>query len=203
MMMDEGLNIEWTSLSRADTLDAEALNAMKRAGCKRIYVGIESGSQKVLDYYKKGYRAEKIKERVDLIKKAGIEAVGFFIVGSEVEGPRELNESIDLAKRTDFDYIIVTKLTPYPGTPLFETVRDKMDFTLFPYKNEFRDAGWEEEMIKREKKFYRTFYFRFKYAVSKLSEFFRRPVSFMADIFKLASFVLSGNRNKKDHGDYL
>lgn len=203
MIIEKQLNIEWTSLSRVDTLEGDVLKLMKRAGCKRIYVGVESGSQKILDYYHKGYKASSIREKIKLIKRAGMEVVGFFLVGAPVEGKEELEESIELANSTNFDYIIVTKLTPYPGTPLFDQMKDKMDFSLFPYRNRFKDEAWESEIVKREKIFYAAFYIRIGYVISKFLDFLRHPLIFISDVFKFLSFLLSDNSKRKDHGDYL
>ncbi|MFA6451415.1 MAG: radical SAM protein, partial [bacterium] len=58
LIISSGIRLEWTCLSRPDTIDPEVLPLMRRAGCIRLYMGIESGSQKMLDLYRRGYDRE-------------------------------------------------------------------------------------------------------------------------------------------------
>ena len=128
------LNIKWTCLTRLDLLDKDMLDLMKKSGCQRMYIGIESGSQRILDYYKKGITVNIIKEKVSLTKRIGIEVSGFFIVGAPIETDDDITRSIKLAKDLDLEYIIVTKLQYWPGTKLFLDQKKEINFTLFPGK---------------------------------------------------------------------
>lgn len=152
LILKRNLKFQWSCLSRVDTLDEEMLVLIKKAGCRRIYLGIETFSQRLLDYYQKGYDAELIKPRVKMIKKNKIEVVGFFMVGA-AQTEDEFKNDVFLARQTGLDYIVAEKLTPYPGTAVFDNMKDICD---------------EAEAIRREKEFYRDFYFRPGYAFSKV-----------------------------------
>lgn len=156
LLLKKNLKFDWSCLSRVDTLDEEMLAIMKKAGCRRIYLGIETFSQRLLDYYQKGYDAALIKPRVKMIKKNKIEVVGFFMVGA-AQTEDEFKNDVYLARQTGLDYIVAEKLTPYPGTAVFNNMRDICD---------------EAEAIRREKEFYRAFYLRPGYAFSKIWRLF-------------------------------
>jgi len=162
-LLKKGLRFQWSCLSRVDTVDEEMLKIMKRAGCARIYLGIESSSQRVLDCYKKGYNAVRIRPAVKMIKDNDIQVVGFFIVGG-IQHWEELRSDISLAKEAKLDYIVVEKLSQYPGTSLESISRvppfgDTLSFSS-------KDVPLDEA-VKWEKEFYREFYFRPEYVLSK------------------------------------
>lgn len=193
-ILEGNLDIRWTCLTRVDSLDEEMLDVMRRSGCQRMYVGIESGSQRILDYYNKGYDVDTIRDRVRLIKASGIEASGFFIVGAPIETEDDLEQSIQLAKELDFDYIIVTKLQFWPGTRLFDRIREQLNFGLFPYVNELKDAELESRCFAWEKKFYRRFYLRPTYVLKSLGRFITTPGDILTGLRKLWSYVRSDAR---------
>lgn len=155
LILKKHLKFQWTALSRVDTLDKEMLILMKSAGLRRVYLGIETGSQRLLDYYRKGYQADCIIPNVKTIKKAGIEIAAFFMVGG-IQTEEEFKKDVVLAKKLNLDYIDVEKITPYPGTPLFEKMKDMVS---------------EEKAIEWEKIFYKDFYFRSKFIINKLKDF--------------------------------
>lgn len=155
-ILTRNLHFGWSCLSRVDTLDNQMLDLMNKAGCRRIYLGIETSSQRLLDFYKKGYKADLIKETVKMIKKHSIEVVGFFIVGGP-QNNEEFKQDMSLTKEIKLDYIIVQKITSYIGTPLFG------NYKYIALKN--RDS-------ERERVFYKNFYFRPKYMLKKLGNIF-------------------------------
>lgn len=146
------LRFDWSCLSRVDTLDEEMLVMMKKSGCQRVYLGIETFSQRLLDYYRKGYDAVSIRPRVKMIKKNKIEAVGFFIVGG-IQTEDEFRNDVFLAKQVELDYVVVEKLTPYSGTPVFINIKNSCE---------------EEKALRWEKEFYRAFYLRPGYLFSRI-----------------------------------
>lgn len=105
---------------RVDCLDEELLLLLKRAGCYRISIGVESGNQEVLDDVNKNLTLDQIRAAVRLIKKVSIESLGFFILGFPKDTEATMQESIDFAKELDLDLIKTGIIMPLPGTPLFE-----------------------------------------------------------------------------------
>ncbi len=196
LILENKIKIKWACLSRIDTLDEEALRWMKKAGCKRVYLGIESGSQKILDYYCKGYKVSDIIPKIMLVRKAKIESTGWFIVGSSVESREDFEKSIRLAKRSALDYIVVSKLIPYPGTPLFEKLKDDIEFSLLPYKNEFKDRSLEKKYKLWEKEFYRRFYLNPKNLLRMVVLLIFHPKQVISGLHIFLSYILSPIKGK-------
>lgn len=202
LIVDRKIKVKWTCLSRIDTLDRDTLAMMKSSGCIRVYIGVESFSQKVLDFYQKGFKASDILERVAWVKRSGMQAAGFFLIGAPVETEEDIIANIRGLREVALDFIIVSKLTPYPGTPLFERVKSDMDFNLFPYRNVFKNPVKEEDMLKTEKRLYRAFYFRWRspgvllrVMLSDLGAFFSAGVLFLK--------FLSSKKSKVERPDFL
>lgn len=152
-------HLKWSCLSRPDTLDREMLQWMKKAGCVRIYIGMESGSKDVLDFYNKRIDLEQALSDLQFAKSLGFELMGFFMVGAPIEMRKEVNESINFAIKAGFDFIVIGKLITYPGTSLFDKMQKEVNFSLLPYINEFQNIEQEKNAIKLQKYFYRKFYF--------------------------------------------
>lgn len=199
LILEKGLKVNWAALSRINTLDGNMLGAMKKAGCKRLYIGIESGSQKILDYYKKSYKVEEIPEKINLVNKAKIEVAGFFMVGAPIETEEDFNETLKLAKKCKLDYCTIFKTVPYPGTAFFNDMKEKIDFSLFPYKNRLKDVEFEKKLTAWEGRFLKEYYLRPKYIASRAKFFIRYPLESMRGGFYLIShLVCSKDKTRED-----
>jgi anaerobic magnesium-protoporphyrin IX monomethyl ester cyclase len=117
------INIEWECLSRVDTLDDEVAISMKRAGCKRVFFGIESGNDSILQLMNKKITSEQAKQAVHAAKKAGLETGAFFILGYPGETDKTVLDTIRFATALPLDYLSFTLTYPIPGTPLYERVK--------------------------------------------------------------------------------
>jgi anaerobic magnesium-protoporphyrin IX monomethyl ester cyclase len=200
-LIDLKMDIGWTCLSRVDTLTDEMIPWMKKAGCKRIYFGIESGSEKVLRYLNKNVNLSTALSALHKCKENGIETLGFFIVGAPVETEDDFHASVNFAIEADFDYITVSELIPYPGTEFYESVKDQINFTLFPYKNEWKDASLKERNKAREKEFYKRFYYRKKYFLKSATKVLSHPIEYLDNFRKLSSFLVANKDNSR--ADYM
>lgn len=105
---------------RVDTVDKELFKKMKQAGCYRISFGIESGEQKILDRINKGITLKQIKKSIKLAKKAGIETLGFFMIGLPGDTIKSMEKTIKLAKELEVDIPKVGIMIPFPGTPIYD-----------------------------------------------------------------------------------
>lgn len=123
-IIDRELNIEWVCDARADRLDRELLTLMKEAGCKRIKIGVESGSNKILKMINKGLTEEKIRHAVAMIKESEIPLTIYLMVGFPQESNGDLQETIDLAKELDADYYSLSVLAPYYGTQIWRELEE-------------------------------------------------------------------------------
>lgn len=114
------VDIGWECLSRVDTIDLEVAENMKRAGCIRVFFGIESGNDSVLKIMRKQATTKQARDAVHIFKKAGIQVGAFFILGYPGENDRTILDSVRFASSLPLDYLSFTFPYPIPGTPLFE-----------------------------------------------------------------------------------
>jgi radical SAM superfamily enzyme YgiQ (UPF0313 family) len=119
LMIQEKLNIKWTSNSRVDYVDEEMLQMMARAGSRLISWGIESGNEQILKHARKGAYPDKAHRALTWAKKAGIMNWGYFIIGLPGETEATIRETIDFAKKLPLDIALFHVAAPYPGTPFF------------------------------------------------------------------------------------
>ena len=119
-IIKEGLDIAWSASSRVDTITRRLAEKMKRAGCWVLYLGIESGSQKILDSIGKRITLEQAKKAVKTVKEAGMQVLGSFILGFPEDTIQTIKQTINFAKKLNLDYAQFSILTPYPGTPIFD-----------------------------------------------------------------------------------
>jgi len=188
-ILEKGLKIEWSCRSRVDIVDDELLKTSALAGCRKIYYGIESASQKVLGDINKNINKGQIVQAVESTRKYGIGALGFFMVGNISDSKESILASIDFAKELKLDFIQVCRTIAKPNTELNDllitaTGIDYWRGYILGQRPEMRlPTPWsqlsENETEKYMKKFYKDFYFRVSYVlrrimkVKSLSEFFR------------------------------
>ncbi|MBI2266390.1 MAG: cobalamin B12-binding domain-containing protein [Armatimonadetes bacterium] len=127
-ILKAGLDLSWSCLGRADAVDAELLGLMRRAGCWQIAYGIESGSQEILDLMQKKTKLDKVRAAVELTKRTGIQAKGFFILGFPSENRETLRKTVAFARDLDLDDMTVTQFTPLPGSRMYEVIEQYGDF---------------------------------------------------------------------------
>lgn len=165
LLIKKRYKIQWACLSRPENLDERLLRKMKKSGCKRILVGVESGSNKILDYYGRYYDLKKLKYLFKIMKRVGITSLAFFLIGAPIESKEDIKKSVKFSKEIDPDFIFVDVLTPVPGTYLYNKLRKekKIDFSLIPYNIEYKSRLSKKELQKQVIKFYMYFYLRPSY----------------------------------------
>jgi len=129
-LVRRGLDKEcvWLSETRADRLDAETCQMMYGGGCRRVLMGIESGSDLLLGNVNKTLKTSKVREGVAYAHAAGIQTVGLFMLGLPGETPETSEETIDFAIELDLDFAKFAVTVPFPGSKLFE---DRWQKTLY------------------------------------------------------------------------
>ncbi len=117
-----GLKFPWNVYNgiRIGRLDGELFRKLRKAGCYRVSLGIESGCQEILDRVKKGIKLDQVREAVSLARSAGVETLSFFLVGLPGETEETMRRTIEFARELDCDLNKVGIATPIPGTPMFE-----------------------------------------------------------------------------------
>jgi len=119
------LPLTWECLSRVTQVDYDLFAQMRRAGCKRIFFGIESGDEGVLKQMAKGIKPEQAREAVQACVKAGIKAAGFFMVGYLGETQESLIKTIRFSSQLPLDYVSYTIAYPLPGTKFYSRVKER------------------------------------------------------------------------------
>jgi len=146
--------MDWSCLSRVAQIDGEIAGMMKAAGCRRVYLGLETGNQETLRLMKKQANLEEGQNAVHLFHKAGIEVAAFFIVGYPGETIPAIEDTFRFALELPLDAISFNVPFPLPGSHLFERV-SKLDKTkdwneenevTFIYETEF-DSRWLQRRI--------------------------------------------------------
>lgn len=113
-------------LMRADGVTDTTVAALKRAGCQTVWIGAESGSQRVLDAMEKGTTVKQIESAAGLLRAAGIE-VGFFLqFGYPGETMADIELTLGMVERCRPDDIGISVSYPLPGTPFHERVRAQL-----------------------------------------------------------------------------
>lgn len=119
LIIESNLKISWTCDTRVDRIDKELLTLMKKAGCSRIKIGVESGSDRILKMVKKGITTEHVRKGVKLIKEVGIPFTIYLMIGFPTETEEEIKETLRLAKELNPNYFSLSILTPYFGTEMY------------------------------------------------------------------------------------
>jgi radical SAM superfamily enzyme YgiQ (UPF0313 family) len=125
-MKRRGLRIPFECISRADRLNAEMLDLLAELGCFRIWIGSESGSQRVLDAMQRGVQIQQVQQAVELTHARGIQAGMFLMWGYEGEELQDIEATIEHVKRSNPDVFFTTVAYPIKGTPYYERVADRV-----------------------------------------------------------------------------
>ena len=121
-----GLRLPFETITRADRLQSEAAAAaLAELGCYRIWIGSESGSQRVLDAMQRDVSVAEVHRAVDLAHRHGIEVGMFLMWGYEGEELEDIAATVDLVCRTNPEIFLTTVSYPIKGTPYFERVRER------------------------------------------------------------------------------
>ena len=124
---DNAIRIRFKCLSRADlVLRDGAVADLARAGCDIVWLGAESGSQKILDAMDKGLTVEQIEEATRRLKAAGIRVGHFIQFGYSGEGPADIARTIGMIRKTEPDEIGISVSYPLPGTAFYDRVKEEL-----------------------------------------------------------------------------
>ncbi|MFO8010567.1 MAG: radical SAM protein [Dehalococcoidia bacterium] len=122
-ILRRNLKIHWTCETRVNLVDRKLLEAMRKSGCYSIAYGIESASLEILEAIGKDITLEQVREAIEITHEAGIQTVGYFMIGSPGETPETIARTIDFAKELKLDFAQFSITTPFPATKLYEMYR--------------------------------------------------------------------------------
>ena len=179
-ILSRGLNVLWDFRGRVDRVDLDMLRTARRAGCRRIYFGVESGVPQHLQALNKGFDLDTVREGFRLARHAGISTLGYFMIGLPNETREEMHQTIKFALELRPDFAHIGILTPFPGTPIYRDglaagviKRDYWrEFAADPRPG-FVPPYWPgglsaEELDELRAHGYKSFYLRPRYVVREL-----------------------------------
>jgi len=119
-IIDSGLKITFSTNTRADTADIETVKLMKQAGCSLVSIGIESGSNEILQKIGKRITTEHVKNTVKMFKRLGIKIYAYYVIGLPWETKKTYRETMDFAKYLNTEFASFYTATPLSGTKFRE-----------------------------------------------------------------------------------
>ncbi|MBU4318757.1 MAG: B12-binding domain-containing radical SAM protein [Proteobacteria bacterium] len=207
MMIEDRLNMTFNCAARAEHLDFELLTLMKSAGCWMISLGIETGDPDLLARHRQNPDLEMMKERIFLIKKAGIRVKGLLMMGLPGETEQSIQRSREYVYSLPIDDFNLAKFTPFPGSPVYKQIKDqgeqlgtfeddwgKMDCMQFL----FIPKGLKlERMESLFIDFYKSHFMRPKVLMAYIAMLWKSPDSWVRFIKNLTGFLKFAFTNKR------
>ena len=135
-VVQSGNIVPFRCFTRADRVTPQVLKKLKSAGCRLIHMGVESGSQRVLDAMNKGQKIEAIQNASQQIHNAGIELNYFIMFGYPGENLQDIRATESLIQKANPDSVGFSIAYPVPGTEFYNLVKDKLDDDI--------DSLWEK-----------------------------------------------------------
>lgn len=169
-MVENGFDFTWSCNADIKSFNEDKIKHMKAAGCHTVSLGIESGSDEILQKYSKKITTDEIKSTIRMLNAYKIHVLGYFIIGLPGEDESSIRKTIDLAKQLDIDFASFAIATPDVGTPLrrealqkgwMRAEEDVFDSTDFPVLE--TGSLSKEEVWKLRSRAVREFYLRPSY----------------------------------------
>ena len=118
-ILRRGVDVEWKCEGRVDAVDLPLLRLMRRAGCRTIAYGVESGNQDTLDRLRKDVTVAQAPAAFAATRAAGIRTLAYIILGAPGEDRAAVERTIAFCRSIQADYVQFSTLVAMPGTPLF------------------------------------------------------------------------------------
>ncbi len=138
-------HLPWEAMGHAAFLTKDMLKIMKEANCRQVNIGVESGSQKILNDMRKGVTVSKIKKVFKWCHELNLEVRGFFLIGMPNDSLKTAKETWDLAKEINPDVFGMTILCPYPGSDFYDPEKHKK--INWSKADEYGNDFWETKHL--------------------------------------------------------
>jgi anaerobic magnesium-protoporphyrin IX monomethyl ester cyclase len=186
LIRKSGLDLEWVCDTRVDLVSRELLRKMRAAGCKTIWFGGESGSQRILDKVNKGVSLEETEKAFRICREEGIQTACSFLLGIPGEKVSEMEATFKFARKLDPDWCKFNIYVAVPGSSLYREVMEKglydrvEDFAAYVKTDEFN----YESLLEIQGRFHRNFNRSPKRVLRKI-----RQEGFFSVLKKSASYL--------------
>jgi len=138
--------IKYECITRADRMNEDVIKTLKESGCFRVWIGAESGSQRIIDAMDRRVKVEQVREMINLSRKFGIEAGTFIMLGYPGETEKDIEETINHLKKSNPHQFTITVAYPIRGTEFFQEIET----------NQVNIFEWEKN-TDRDRDFVRTY----------------------------------------------
>lgn len=180
-IIDSGLKITWSANTRADTADLEMAEMMYKSGCRLVSIGVESGSQYMLEKMGKKITLNDVRRTVKVFKKAKIRIYNYFVIGLPWETEETVEETIKFAIELNSDFISFYTATPLPGSRFYDYA---VEHNLFDKETSFENAYYYPAVnthnLSRERVF--------ELHKSAIKRFYLRPLYILKMLSRIRSF---------------
>lgn len=181
-IIDSGLKITWSANTRADTADLEMAEMMYKSGCRLVSIGVESGSQYMLEKMGKKITLNDVRRTVKVFKKAKIRIYNYFVIGLPWETEETVEETIKFAIELNSDFISFYTATPLPGSRFYVYA---LEHNLFDKETSFENAYYYPAVnthnLSRERVF--------ELHKSAIKRFYLRPLYILKMLSRIRSFA--------------
>ena len=207
MVIEKPLGMTFNCAARAEHLDFELLQLMKAAGCWMISLGIETGDEELLAAHRQNPDLVMMREKITLIKKAGIRVKGLLMMGLPGESEASIRRSQKYVYSLPIDDFNLAKFTPFPGSPVYKQIKDggelmgtfdedweKMDCMQF----QFIPRGMKRERLEELFiDFYRSHFQRPRVLWGYVTMIWKSPDSWLRFLKNFSSFIRFAFTNKR------
>ncbi|MHB8910330.1 MAG: B12-binding domain-containing radical SAM protein [Syntrophales bacterium] len=128
LLTGQPLGVQFNCAVRVGHTDSELLRMLRRAGCLMVSLGIESADPEMLRRHKAGVTLDQVRETVAMIRAEGLRAKGLFMMGLPGETEETIRRTGDFVLSLGLDDMNMAKFTPFPGAPLWKTIREEGTF---------------------------------------------------------------------------
>ena len=203
MMIEKPLGMTFNCAVRAEHIDRELLQLMKKAGCWMISLGIETGDEKLLAQHRQKADLGLLAEKIHLIKDAGIRTKGLLMMGLPGETADSIRKSMQYVLGLPLDDFNLSKFTPFPGSPIYENINElgtfeedwsKMDCMHFLFVPKGITKNHLEHFFQ---KFYRTHFLRPKVLWGYIAMLWKSPDSWIRFVRNVGDFLRFAMTNKR------
>ncbi len=176
------LKITWSANTRADTADLEMAKLMYKSGCRLVSVGVESGSQYMLEKMGKKITLDDVRRTIKIFKKAKIRIYNYFVIGLPWETEETIEDTIKFAIELNSDFISFYTATPLPGSRFYEYA---LEHNLFDKETSFENAYFYPAVNTHHLTRDRIF----ELHKSAIKRFYLRPLYILKMLVRIRSFA--------------
>ena len=203
LMLEKPLGMTFNCAVRAEHVDPALLALMKRAGCWMISLGIETGDEELLAQHRQRANVSLLAQTVRAIAAAGIRTKGLLMMGLPGEDEASIRRSMDYVFSLPLDDFNLSKFTPFPGAPLYETIRELGEFDedwekLDCMNFQFVPKGMTKERLEELFIiFYQTHFKRPRVILGYMAMLWKSPDSWRRFLSNLGSFLSFTRSNRR------